>query len=69
MTGESICMIYKFIFMPSFDQCIKHLKKHYRNIAFDVEKAIEAIEENPEVGAGIPNDYTVRKLRVASQDM
>ncbi|MBC7869340.1 MAG: type II toxin-antitoxin system RelE/ParE family toxin [Chitinophagaceae bacterium] len=62
-------MTCKFVFMPSLDQSIKQLKKRYRNISVDIEKALEAVEANPEIGAVIPDDYMVRKMRVASRDM
>ena len=62
-------MTSKFVYMPRFERAVKNLKKRYRNIAFDVEVALETIANHPETGTVIPNDYAVRKLRVASRDM
>lgn len=62
-------MTSKFVFTTQFERGIKQLKKHYRNIASDIELALESLESNPELGAIIPDDYQVRKLRVASRDM
>ena len=62
-------MTSKFVYMPLFERAIKHLKKRYRNIIADVEKALEIIETDSDKGTVIPNDYAVRKLRVASRDM
>jgi mRNA-degrading endonuclease RelE of RelBE toxin-antitoxin system len=55
--------------MPRFERAVKHLKKRYRNVTTDFETALEAIEVNPAIGLVIPDDYMVRKLRVASRDM
>jgi len=55
--------------MPRFERAVKRLKKPYRHITDDLTKSLETIEENPAVGTVIPDDYLVRKLRVASKDM
>ena len=68
-TGGVICVTCKFVFLARFDRAVKQLKKQYRQIAADLETALESIEVNPEVGTVIPRDYSVRKLRVASRDM
>jgi mRNA-degrading endonuclease RelE of RelBE toxin-antitoxin system len=57
------------VFLSRFDRAVKQLKKQYRQITLDMEAALEAIEQNPEIGVIIPRDYSVRKLRVASRDM
>ena len=62
-------MTSKFVYMPRFERAVKQLKKRYRNIIDDVEKVIESIESQPSTGTVIPNDYAVRKIRVASRDM
>ncbi len=62
-------MTSKFVFMPRFERSVKQLKKRYRRIADDLTQALESIEENPSIGNVIPDDYLVRKLRVASRDM
>ena len=67
--GESISMTSKFVFMPRFERSVKQLKKRYRRIADDLTPVLESIEENPSIGTVIPDDYLVRKLRVASRDM
>ena len=59
----------KFVFLPSFDRAVKHLKKQYRHITADLENALATVEQNPDVGSVIPRDYAVRKLRAASRDM
>lgn len=69
MIGESIYVACKFVFMPRFERAVKQLKKRFRSLHHDVEKALGEIELNPSVGTVIPNDYLVRKLRVASRDM
>ena len=45
------------------------LKKRYPKVTSDLIKAFEDIEANPLVGVVIPEDYSIRKLRVASRDM
>lgn len=62
-------MTCRFVFMPDFERAVKQLKKRFRNLANDLEKALDEIETNPSIGTVIPNDYQVRKLRVASRDM
>lgn len=62
-------MTCKLVFRPSFERSIKHLKKRYRNVAADLVVAFASIDADPTVGAVIPRDYAVRKLRVASRDM
>jgi mRNA-degrading endonuclease RelE of RelBE toxin-antitoxin system len=59
----------EFVFLPRFDRAVKQLKKQYRQVVDDLTIAFEHIEENPEAGAVIPRDYSVRKLRVSSRDM
>jgi mRNA-degrading endonuclease RelE of RelBE toxin-antitoxin system len=67
--GVVICVTCKFVFLSRFDRAVKQLKKQYRQITADLEVALESIEQNPEIGAVIPRDYAVRKLRVTSRDM
>jgi mRNA-degrading endonuclease RelE of RelBE toxin-antitoxin system len=62
-------MASKFVFMPSFERSIKSLQRRYRRVLDDIEVALEEVESTPDVGTVIPNDYSVRKLRVASRDM
>lgn len=62
-------MTSKFVFMPRFDRSVKQLKKRYRNILADIEIAVEQLLSNPQTGSVIPDDYAVRKLRIASRDM
>src|SRR5215510_8173201 len=69
MIGESGSMTSKFVFMPSFERSFKQLKKRYRHVKDDLTQVLESIEANSSVGTVIPQDYGVRKLRVASQDM
>ena len=62
-------MISKFVYMPRFERAVKQLKKRYRNLIDDIEKILEIMEAEPTSGTVIPNDYAVRKIRVASRDM
>lgn len=62
-------MSFKFRITKRFERSIKKLKKRYPKIAKDVAKAFEEIETNPEIGVVIPDDFNIRKLRVASTDM
>ena len=39
-------MTSKFVFMPHFERAIKRLKKRYRNIIGDVEKALGSLRLN-----------------------
>lgn len=59
----------KFVFMPRFERSVRQLKKRYRNVAADIEIGLAALEAAPAIGNVIPDDYAVRKLRIASRDM
>jgi hypothetical protein len=38
-------------------------------VTLDLAKAFAEIEVDPNVGVVIPNDYSIRKLRISSSDM
>lgn len=69
MIGGVTFVASKFVFMPRFDRNVKQLRKHYRHILTDVEESLENLLNNPNASTVIPNDYAVRKLRLASRDM
>ena len=52
-----------------FERSVKHLKRRYPKITDNLKHAMEQLEDNPQQGTIIPNDYNIRKLRVASSDM
>jgi mRNA-degrading endonuclease RelE of RelBE toxin-antitoxin system len=69
ITGGNISMSFKFFLTSRFDQAVRRLKKRFPKINSDLEKAFSSIEENPEIGLVIPDDFMIRKLRVSSIDM
>lgn len=62
-------MVFRFERTTRFERSVKHLRKRYPKVTTDLIKAFEAIEANSSVGVVIPDDYSIRKLRVASSDM
>ncbi len=62
-------MTSKFYLTPRFDRSIRKLKKRYSKISDDLVKTFTDLEDNPESGVVIPDDFMIRKLRVASADM
>jgi mRNA-degrading endonuclease RelE of RelBE toxin-antitoxin system len=52
-----------------FERSIKNLKRRFPKITGDVAQAMEQLESNPQRGAIIPDDYNIRKMRIASSDM
>lgn len=62
-------MSFKIVLMPSFSRSVKYLKKRYRRVVEDVKVAVSEIEQNASIGTIIPDDFNVRKMRVASRDM
>jgi mRNA-degrading endonuclease RelE of RelBE toxin-antitoxin system len=62
-------MSFKFRVTHRFERGVKKLKRRYPKITKDLAKAFEQIEDKPEIGVVIPNDYSIRKIRVASTDM
>ena len=69
MIGGHISMSFKFQVTSRFERSIKRLKKRFPKITKDIAKAFEEIEANPEIGVIIPDDFNIRKLRLASTDM
>jgi mRNA-degrading endonuclease RelE of RelBE toxin-antitoxin system len=62
-------MSFRFERTTRFERSVKRLRKRYPRVTADLIKAFEAIEANSSVGVVIPDDYSIRKLRVASSDM
>ena len=62
-------MTSEFYLTPRFDRSVRKLKKRHPKINTDLVSAFTELEENPEAGIVIPNDFMIRKLRVASTDM
>jgi mRNA-degrading endonuclease RelE of RelBE toxin-antitoxin system len=62
-------MSFEFRFLERFNRSVKKLKKRFPQLAKDLEKEFERLEANPQMGVVIPDDYGIRKLRVASSDM
>ncbi|MEM9954001.1 MAG: type II toxin-antitoxin system RelE/ParE family toxin [Chloroflexota bacterium] len=62
-------MSFKFQVTKRFERSVKKLKKRYPKITKDIATAFEEIENNPEAGMIIPDDFGIRKIRVASTDM
>lgn len=62
-------MTSEFHLTPRFDRTLRKLKKRYPKINTDLVSAFTRLEENPEAGVVIPDDFMIRKLRVASIDM
>jgi mRNA-degrading endonuclease RelE of RelBE toxin-antitoxin system len=69
MIGGSISMNFKFKVTPRFERSLRKLKRRYPLIAADLKPTFAEIETNPEVGVVIPDDFAIRKVRVASRDM
>ena len=67
--GANILTNYRFYLTPRFDRSVRRLKRRYPKINADLLKAFSEIEDRPEAGSVIPNDFLIRKLRVASSDM
>ena len=67
MTGASISM--KFRDTRRFERSLRRLKKRYPHITTDLKPVFVSIESNPTLGTVIPNDFSIRKLRVPSNDM
>lgn len=55
--------------MPRFDRSVKRLKKRFPHINADIANILDLIESNPNAGDVIPDDFNIRKIRVASKDM
>lgn len=62
-------MTFRFYRTQRFERSVKKLKKHYPKITSDLVPAFQVIESNPQIGMIIPDDFAIRKLRVASSDM
>jgi mRNA-degrading endonuclease RelE of RelBE toxin-antitoxin system len=52
-----------------FERCVKNFKRRFPKITKDVSQAVEQLQTNPQQGTIIPDDYNIRKMRVASSDM
>jgi mRNA-degrading endonuclease RelE of RelBE toxin-antitoxin system len=52
-----------------FERCVKNFKRRFPKITKDVSQAVEQLESNSQQGTIIPDDYNIRKMRVASSDM
>jgi mRNA-degrading endonuclease RelE of RelBE toxin-antitoxin system len=59
----------KFKRILRFDRCLRQLKKRFPKITNDLAEAFTLLENHPEVGSVIPDDFGIRKLRIASTDM
>lgn len=62
-------MSFRFEVTPRFERSLRKLKKRYPQITADLKSAFAEIETNPHAGVVIPDDFAIRKLRVASSDM
>jgi mRNA-degrading endonuclease RelE of RelBE toxin-antitoxin system len=62
-------MKFRFSKTPRFDRSLRKLKKRYPHIGKDLVSAFAEIEKIPTSGVIIPKDYSIRKLRVKSNDM
>lgn len=59
-------MPFEVILGKSFKQCVKRLKKRYRNLPSDVADAIRLLQADPTCGDVIEKTRGVRKLRCAN---
>ena len=62
-------MRFRFFLTPRFDRTVRKLKRRFPRINHDLTRAFTEIEEDPEAGVIIPDDFAIRKLRIASVDM
>jgi mRNA-degrading endonuclease RelE of RelBE toxin-antitoxin system len=61
-------MRYEIVLADSIKVAVRRLKKRYRHVVNDLERAVNVLQERPELGEVIIGGHGVRKVRVANRD-